>query len=105
MKQRISVKIAGKEAVLNVEAEREEVIRRAVDHINKEIASLRFDFRDQELADVLALVLLSEETRLMEMEARLKSENDTLLSRLEELDSDLEEYLSRQSRSMPKSTF
>ena len=78
-----------------MDAEREELIRAAADRINKEIDSLRFDFRDQNLSDVLSMILLSEETKLLEMEARSNKETDTVLRRLEELDASLGEYLSR----------
>ena len=95
MKQRITLRIAGKETQHLIDAEREEVIRAAADRINREIDSLRFDFRDQNLSDVLSMILLSEETRLMELEANSMHENNSVLRRLEELDGNLEEYLSR----------
>ncbi len=78
-----------------VDPEREQAIREAADRINKEIDSLRFDFRDQDLSDVLKLILLSEETRLVEMEARNTNETNSVLRRLEDLDAALGEYLSR----------
>ena len=95
MKQRITLKIAGKETVHLIDAGREEVIRAAADRINKEIDALRFDFRDQNLSEVLSMILLSEETRLLELEARNNRETDSTLRRLEELDESLGEYLSR----------
>ena len=95
MKQRITLKIAGKKMELMVGQDREEVIRAAADRINKEIDALRFDFRDQDLSDVLSMILLSEETRLLELEARSMQENNSVLHRLEELDANLEEYFSR----------
>ena len=78
-----------------VDPEREQAIREAADRINKEIDSLRFYFRDQDLSDVLKLILLSEETRLVEMEARNTNETNSVLRRLEDLDAALGEYLSR----------
>ena len=78
-----------------MDAEREELIRAAADRINKEIDALRFDFRDQNLSDVLSMLLLSEETKLLELEARSSREAQTALRRLEELDASLGEYLSR----------
>lgn len=95
MKQRITLKIAGKETQHLVDAEREEVIRAAADRINREIDSLRFDFRDQNLSDVLSMILLSEETKLLELESRSNQETDSMLRRLEELDASLGQYLSR----------
>ena len=95
MKQRITLKIAGKETQHLVDAGREEMIRAAADRINKEIDALRFDFRDQDLSDVLSMLLLSEETKLLELEARSSRENQRALRQLEELDASLGEYLSR----------
>lgn len=95
MKQRITLKIAGKETQHLVDAGREEMIRAAADRINKEIDALRFDFRDQDLSDVLSMLLLSEETKLLELEARSSKENQRALRQLEELDASLGEYLSR----------
>ena len=94
-KQQITLRIAGKETAHLIDADREEFVRAAADRINREIDSLRFDFRDQGLTEVLSMLLLSEETRLMELEARNKSEKDSVLRRLEELDAGLGEYLSR----------
>ena len=93
MKQRITLKIAGKETQHLVDAGREEVIRAAADRINKEIDALRFDFRDQDLSDVLSMLLLSEETKLLELEARSSKENQRALRQLEELDASLENIL------------
>ena len=104
MRQRITLKIAGKETQHEIDAAREELIRAAADRINREIDSLRYDYRNQDLSDVLRLILLSEETKLLEMEARNRNENNKMLRNLEELDAVLGEYLSRQPRSLPKST-
>ena len=95
MKQRITLKIAGKETQHLVDAGREEMIRAAADRINKEIDALRFDFRDQDLSDVLSMLLLSEETKLLELEARSSKENQRALRQLEELDASRGEDLSR----------
>ena len=95
MKQRISLKIAGREREFMVDPAREEIIRRAAKRINDEIDSLRFDFRDQDLSDVLSMILLSEETRLLELEARSANETNSVLQRLGDLDAALGEYLSR----------
>lgn len=78
-----------------VDPEREEIIRRAAKRINEEIDSLRFDFRDQDMSDVLSMILLSEETRLLELEARSLKETNSVLQRLGDLDAALGEYLSR----------
>ena len=95
MKQRITLRIAGKESELMVDSSREELIRAAAARINKEFEALRYDYRNQDPADVLRLILLSEEMKLIESESRNKMENSSLIQRLEELDAGLEEYLSR----------
>ena len=95
MKQQITLKIAGKETVHMVDPEREEIIRKAAKRINEEIDSLRFDFRDHDLSEVLSMILLSEEIRLLELEARSTHETNSVLQRLGDLDAALGEYLSR----------
>ena len=95
MKQRITLKIAGRESEFMVDAEREELIRAAAARINKEYEAIRYDYRNQDPSDVLRMILLSEEMRLLETEARNSQENSRLIQRLEELDAGLEEYLSR----------
>lgn len=94
-RQRITLRIGGRELELYVEAEREEGLRAAADRINKELEALRFDFRNQDLSDLLSIILLSEETRLMELEARNVNETNSQLRELEMLDADLGQYLSR----------
>ena len=95
MKQRITLRIAGKESEFNVDPAREELIRAAAARINKEFEAMRYDYRNQDPADVLRMILLSEEMRLLESEARNKNENERMIRRLEELDAGLDEYLSR----------
>ena len=94
-KQRITIRIGGRELQLFVEADKEEGLRAAAVRINREIDALRFDFRNQELSDILSIILLSEETRLMELEARSAEETNDTIRALEQLDADLGEYLSR----------
>jgi len=95
MKQRITLKIAGRDSEFMVDSEREELIRAAAARINKEYESVRYDYRNQDTADVLRMILLSEEMKLLETEARSNNENSRLIQRLEELDAGLKEYLSR----------
>lgn len=89
------MKIAGRESEHFVDARKEELIRKAVAKINKEYDALRYDFRNQDPGDVLRLILVSEEMRLMELEERSSTEKSSVIRRLEELDAGLDEYLSR----------
>ncbi|MBR6423683.1 MAG: cell division protein ZapA [Bacteroidales bacterium] len=95
MKQRITLKIAGRDSEFMVDPAKEEQIRAAAARINKEYESVRYDYRNQDPSDVLRMILLSEELKLIEAETRNSQENSSLIRRLEELDAGLKEYLSR----------
>ena len=89
------MKIGGRELQLNIDSRKEEGLRAAAEKINKELDALRFDFRNQELSDMLSIILLSEEVRLMELEAGNVYETNHIIRSLEQLDAELGEYLSR----------
>jgi len=93
MKQNITIKIAGKEFSLQVESEMEEIIRKAVDRLDKEITSLQYDYHGQDLKDILSVVLLSEEMNLLEIQNKKNIVDNDISSQLEELDKSLGEYL------------
>ncbi len=93
MKQRITVKIAGREFELNVESEQEEAIRSAVKKLNMEIDELQYNYHGKDMRDILSIVLLSEEKRLIEMESRDNFVINDDINKLEELDRSLGEYL------------
>ena len=92
-KQNISVMIAGKEFGLSIDPVNEERIRAAVARINGEIDALRFDYKEVDEAEILRIVLLSEEKRLVEKESRCESEKEALLDKVSDLDAALGEYL------------
>ena len=89
------MKIAGRESEHYIDPGKEELIRKAVARINKEYDSMRYDFRGQDSVELLRIILVSEEMKLMELEDRSSRENSSIIRRLEELDAGLEEYLSR----------
>ena len=93
MKQRITIKIAGKEFELDVEAASEEKIRAAVKRINQRIfeKSNRFPMVPRE--EILSVILLEEEVRLVEFETLRDKEKEKLLQQLHTLDERLGEYL------------
>ena len=93
MKQKITVNIAGREFGLNVESEQEEAIRSAVKKLNMEIEELQYNYHGRDLRDILSIVLLSEEKRIVEMEDRDNFVINDDISKLEELDKSLGEYL------------
>ena len=93
MMQNITVKIAGREFPLEIEAEKEERIRAAVTRINSEIEALQYDYRGVDLSEILRVVLLSEEKKLVDLEVTGASAINNTLSQISDLDAELEEYL------------
>lgn len=94
MMQNITVKIAGREFPLEIEAEKEERIRAAVARINAEIEALQYDYRGVELSEILRVVLLSEEKKLVDLESTGTTEINNTLKQISDLDAELGEYLS-----------
>lgn len=92
--QRITIKIAGKEYSLSIDSSKEESIRKAADRLNMEIEALQYDYHGPDLKDILSIVLLSEEQKLVEMETKSNSEINNTIHSLEEIDRMLGEYLS-----------
>lgn len=95
MKQNITVKLAGKEYPLCIDSEREEIIRSAAAKLNLEIDALKFDYGDRSMAEILSVLLLSVQSRLMELEAEKAGKVRGTMSELEDLTTDLDKYLSR----------
>lgn len=94
MMQNITVKIAGREFPLEIEPEKEELIRAAVSRINTEIDALKYDYRGVELSEILRVVLLSEEKKLVDLEAARNAEMNNVLKHISDLDNELGQYLS-----------
>ncbi|MBQ0122489.1 MAG: cell division protein ZapA [Bacteroidales bacterium] len=94
MMQNITVKIAERNFPLEIEAEKEEFIRAAVARINAEIEALQYDYREVELSEILRVVLLNEEKKLVDLEAAGAKEIDNIRKNIADLDAELGEYLS-----------
>ncbi len=93
MKQRITISIAGKEFELDVEATSEEKIRSAVKRINQRIFEKTSLFPMVPRDEILSMILLEEEVRLVEFETLRDKEKEKLLQQLHTLDERLGEYL------------
>jgi cell division protein ZapA (FtsZ GTPase activity inhibitor) len=93
MKQRITIRIAGKEFELDVEAASEEKIREAVKRINRRIFEKSNLFPMVARDEILSMILLEEEVRLVEFETLRDREKEKLLQQLHTLDERLGEYL------------
>lgn len=93
MKQKITVQIAGREYGLNVDSQQEEAIRRAVKKLNLEIEELQYNYHGRDVRDILSIVLLSEEKRLVELESMKGDVSNADINKLEELEKSLDNYL------------
>ena len=93
MKQKITVQIAGREYALNVDSQQEEAIRRAVKKLNLEIEELQYNYHGHDVRDILSIVLLSEEKRLVELESMKGDVRNADINKLEELEKSLDNYL------------
>ena len=93
MKQRINIRIAGKEFELDVEATSEEKIREAVKRINQRIFEKSTLFPMVARDEILSMILLEEEVRLVEFETLRDKEKEKLLQQLHTLDERFGEYL------------
>lgn len=93
MKQKITIRISKNEYPLEIESEMEEKIRAAAQRVNNEIESLSMMYRDVDMKDILSVVLLSEEKKLVEAESKSNIQISDTLRQVEELDAYLGEYL------------
>lgn len=93
MKQNITIKIWDREFSLAVDAEMEENIRLAARRVNDKISSNINHYENVSVMEIMCMLLLEEETRLVEMELDDKGRTHDILHKLEQLDVKLGEYL------------
>ena len=93
MKQNIKIKIAGDEYQLAVDPDLEEGIRAAADRINENVNYLMDRYGNVSLKQVLGIVLLREEVKLIELQRRNAGEAGAMERELEALNAELDEYL------------
>lgn len=92
-KQRVKLSIAERSYQLEIEPEMEESIRAAVDSINARILEARNRYTNVDMRDILSIVLLEEESRLIGLERRNAGELGELEKEIGALDRQLGEYL------------
>ena len=92
-RQRISFSIAEHPYQLEIEPELEEAIRRAVDSVNERINHARGRYPSVDIREILSMVLLEEEARLVRLEHRDAGTLSELGKEIETLDRQLGEYL------------
>jgi Cell division protein ZapA. len=93
MKQNITVKIWDREFSLAVDAEMEENIRLAARRVNDKISSNINHYENVSVEEIMCMLLLEEETKLVEMELDDKGQTHDILHKLQQLDVKLGEYL------------
>lgn len=92
-KQRINVTIARRNYSLDIEPEMEESIRAAVDSLNARIEDAGTQFVNVEMRDILSMVLLEEEVRLIDAQRRNAGELKEVSEEIAALDRKLGTYL------------
>ena len=93
MKQNIKIKIAGDEYQLTVEPDLEEGIRAAADRINENVDCLLDHYGNVSPKQVLGIVLLREEVKLIELQRKNAGEAGEMDRELDALNAELDEYL------------
>ena len=93
MKQNITLKIGGLEYALSINPELEEGMRAAAARINEEMDYLVDHYGNVSQSEVLTIMLLRTEVRLLELKRRNAGEAGDLTREIEALNTQLEEYL------------
>ncbi len=92
-KQRINVTIARRNYQLDIAPEMEESIRAAVDSLNARIEDTTTRFVNVDIRDILSMVLLEEEVRLIDAQRRNAGELKEMSDEIAALDRKLGTYL------------
>lgn len=82
----ITVRVADREYRLNIEREKEELVREAVKRINETIKRYaeNYDFKDKQ--DLLAMVVLQNTIKAMELDLQVSFQQNQLAGKLIEID-------------------
>ena len=92
-KQRINVTIARRNYSLDIAPEMEESVRAAVDSLNARIEDAGTHFVNVDIRDILSMVLLEEEVRLIDAQRRNAGELKEMSDEIAALDRKLGTYL------------
>jgi len=87
----ITVSIAGRDYKLTVERKDEEIVREAQKTVNQSIKKYAELYSHNDLQDLLAMVVIQSTVSVIKLEKEHEYRNDTLLTRLELIDSLLSE--------------
>lgn len=93
MKQNITLKIGGVEYPLSINPELEEGMRAAAERINEEMDYIEDHYGNVSHSDVLSIMLLRAEVKLLELQRDNAGEAGELVRGIEALNAELEDYL------------
>ncbi len=96
MKQQIKISIADRVFGLSVQADKEEMFRKAVKMINETVDMYKAKFANRDIQDALSMAILKFATIIVDYEQ--KDEAGNLLNELKLLDKQLEEYIQSSDR-------
>ncbi|MBE0639555.1 MAG: cell division protein ZapA [Bacteroidales bacterium] len=90
----ITVQVADREYRLNIKREKEELVRASAKRINENIRKYaeNYDFKDKQ--DLLAMVVLQNTIKAMELDVEVSFQQNQLSGKLNEIDEILTESLS-----------
>lgn len=92
----ITVRVADREYRLNIERKKEELVRESAKRINETIKKYaeNYDFKDKQ--DLLAMVVLQNTIKAMELDEQVSFQQNQLAGKLVEINRILTESLSKQ---------
>ncbi len=90
----ITVIVADREYRINIEREKEELVREVVKNINDSLKKYAENFQFKDKQDLLAMVVMQNAIRNTELEQEVKFQQNQLSGKLEEIDRVLTEKLS-----------
>ena len=90
----ITVNVADREYRINIEREKEELVRKVVKDINDSLKKYADNYQFKDKQDLLAMVVMQNAIRNTELEDEVKFQQNQLSDKLEEIDRVLTEKLS-----------
>lgn len=90
----INLNILNRYYPLRIDSKEEEKLRKAAKIINDKVLQYKQKYTDKDNADFLAMVALQYVTKVLEQEN--KNEVNTFIIELQDLNTELEEYLNKQ---------
>lgn len=91
----ITVRVADREYRLNIDRKQEELVRLAAHTINENVKKYAENYEFKDKQDLLAMVVLQNTVKSMELEKQLGFQQEQLSDKLDDIDRILSESLSK----------